>query len=85
MDGASANDDLAEEYTMMSGISVEDVRLKNFLKQAILELMEERRDVLEDIFAEVIEDLALARAIQEGEASEIVSQSEVFHILEGAA
>ena len=70
---------------MMSGISVEDVRLKNFLKQAILELMEERRDVLEDIFAEVIEDLALARAIQEGEASEIVSQSEVFHILEGAA
>ena len=67
----------------MSTISVEDVYLKDLLKQAILELMEERRDALEEIFADVIEDLALARAIEEGEASETVSRAEALQILEG--
>lgn len=67
----------------MSEVSVDEVHLKDLLKQAILELMVERRDVLEDIVAEVIEDLALARAIEEGETSEPGSRAEVLHILEG--
>ena len=66
----------------MSEVSVDEVHLKDLLKQAILELMVERRDVLEDICAEVIEDLALARSIEEGETSEHVSRAEVLHILE---
>ena len=66
----------------MSTTSAIDARLKDLLKQAILELMEEGRDVLEAVFAEVIEDLAVARAIEEGETSEPVSEVEVLHILE---
>ena len=69
----------------MSTISVEDVHLKDLLKQAILELIQERRDVLEEIFVDVIEDLALARAIEEGEASEPATQAEVLQVLEGPA
>ena len=69
----------------MSTISVEEVQLKDLLKEAILELMQERRDELEEIFAEVIEDLALARAIEEGESTESVSKAEILQVLEGTA
>ena len=66
----------------MSTISVEEMHLKDLLKEAILELMQERRDELEEIFAEVIEDLALARAIEEGESTGTVSKAEVLQALE---
>jgi len=69
----------------MSTISIEEVHLKDLLKEAILELVQERRDVLEDVFAEVIEDLALARAIEEGESTETISKAEVLQVLGDAA
>jgi hypothetical protein len=69
----------------MSTISVEEVYLKDLLKQAILELVQERRDVLQDILVEALEDLALARAIEEGESTEVVSKAEILQILEGRA
>jgi hypothetical protein len=34
--------------------------------------------------AEIIEDVALARAIQEGEGSEPASREEIFRILDGS-
>ena len=67
----------------MSIISVEEMHLKDLVKEAILELMQERRDELEEVFAEVIQDLALARAIEEGEATETVRKAEILQILEG--
>jgi hypothetical protein len=69
----------------MSTISVEEMQLKDLLKEAILELMQERRDELEEIFAEVIKDLALARAIEEGESTETVTKAEVLQVLEATA
>lgn len=69
----------------MSTIHIEEVHLKSLLKEAILELMQERRDELEEIFAEVIEDLALARAIEEGKSTETISKAEVVQLLEGTA
>lgn len=69
----------------MSNISVEEVYLKDLVKQAILELVQERRDELQDVFVEALEDLALARAIEEGESTEVVSKVEVLRILEGTA
>ena len=69
----------------MSTISVEEVQLKDLLKEAILELMQERRDELEEIFAEVIKHLALARAIEEGESTETVSKAEILQVLESTA
>ena len=69
----------------MSTISVEEVQLKDLLKEAILELMQEGRDELEEIFAEVIKDLALARAIEEGESTETVSKAEILQVLESTA
>ena len=43
-----------------------------------MELLEERPDLLRDVLAEVIEDVAFARAIQEGETSGPVSREVIF-------
>ena len=58
--------------------------LKDALKAALVEVLQERSDLLRDVLAEVMEDIALGRAIQEGEGSERVSRDEVFRALSGA-
>ena len=57
-------------------------QLKEVFKQAFAELLQEQRDLLYDVFTEVLEDIALANAIKEGEETEIVSRKKVFEILE---
>ena len=69
----------------MSQVSLDEARVKELLKQAILELLQERRDLLHELFVEVLEDLALVNAIKEGESGETVSKTEIFEILESPA
>ena len=57
-------------------------QLKEVFKQAFAELLQERRDLLYDVFTEVLEDIPLANAIKEGEETKIVSREQVFKILE---
>ena len=57
-------------------------QLKEVFKQAIAELLQERRDLLYDVLIEVLEDVALANAIKEGEETEIVPRKQVFKTLE---
>jgi hypothetical protein len=66
----------------MSSISVDEERLKALLKIAIVEVLEERKDLMRDLLEEVLEDIALVRAIEAGEQSGTVSRDEVFKILE---
>jgi hypothetical protein len=63
-------------------MSVNEAQLKEILKSAIAEVLEERRDFVKEIVEEAIEDIGLTRAIDEGMASEDVHRSEVFSILE---
>ena len=65
----------------MADISLEDPRVKELFKEAVLEALQERRDLLYDVFAEVIEDLALVKAIKEGELTESVTRAEVLDSL----
>jgi len=65
--------------------SVDEVVLKALLKSALIEVLEERSDLLRDVLAEVMEDVAMVRAIQEGESSGLVSRDEVFRALENGA
>ena len=66
----------------MQQITDDKNQLKEVFKQAFAELLQERRDLLYDVFTEVLEDIALANAIKEGEETEIVSREQVFKILE---
>jgi len=63
---------------------IDDSRLKKLMKQAIIEAIEEKKDIVQDLFMEVMEDIALVRAIEEGETSGNVSRSEVFNVLSGS-
>ena len=65
----------------MAIISTDDKRLKELLKQAMLELFEERRDLFSEIIAEAIEEAGLINAIREGQASYKVDEKEVLDTL----
>lgn len=58
-----------------------DVKLKIAVKEAILELVEERRDLLSELLGEALEDLALGRAIEAGEQTPLVSRQQVLKAL----
>jgi len=66
----------------MEAILEDEVRMKKLFKAAIIEALEERKDLFSDLFREITEDIALAKAIEEGENSPKVARSEVFEVLE---
>jgi hypothetical protein len=59
-------------------LSAEESKLKLIFKSALIEVLDERRDLL----VEAIEDIALLNAIKEGELSDTVSRDDVFRLLE---
>jgi hypothetical protein len=66
----------------MVGPLIDYAQLKDALKAALSEILEERPDLLRELIAEVLEDFALTRAIQAGDAGERVTRDEVFHALD---
>jgi len=67
----------------MSTAPLDEEQLKSLFKAALIEVLEERGDLVREVIEEAIEDIALARAIDEGAATPNVSRQEVFAILEG--
>lgn len=63
-------------------VTIAEDRLKEVLKAAVVEVLEERGDLVREIVEEALEDLALARAIKEGEGTEVVGRDHVFSLLE---
>lgn len=67
----------------MSTMALDDKHMKELLKQALVELIQERRDLFSDLFEEIIEDVGLANAIREGRATDFVSEEEIKATLAG--
>lgn len=61
---------------------IDDEKIKDLFKKAIIEAMEERKDLVYDVLQDVMEDILLVKAIQEGEDSEVVEKDEIFQILD---
>ena len=61
--------------------AVEERRLKTLLKDAVIEVLTERNDLLRDAVRENLEDIAMLRAIQEGEKTPLTSREKVFRRL----
>lgn len=55
--------------------------LKKVFKEALAETLQEQRELLHDVFVEVLEDIALAEAIREGQQTEKVDRNEIFRVL----
>lgn len=65
----------------MESIQIDNAQIKELFKQAIIEAIEEKKDAVHDLLLEAMEDLAMTRAIEDGEETESVSREEVFKIL----
>jgi hypothetical protein len=63
-------------------MTIDEAKLKDMLKAAVVEVIHEHRDLVKDIVGEAIEDIALTRAIDEGLTSKSLAREEVFAILE---
>lgn len=59
---------------------LDDTKIKELFKQALIEAIEEKRDVVHDLFMDAMEDIAMVRAIEEGETTDQVSREEVFNV-----
>jgi hypothetical protein len=68
---------IREEYQMEAhGIS--KTELKKLMKEAVISVLTERKDLLEDAVSEAILDMKLGLAIEEGDTAEYVPESEVL-------
>jgi predicted metal-binding transcription factor (methanogenesis marker protein 9) len=65
----------------MTELNLDEAKIKQLLKTALLEVIQEQKEVLSDLLAEIIEDIALEKAIKEGEDTETASREEIFNIL----
>lgn len=70
--------------TLMT-LTIDEQNMKRLLKEALLDLFEERQELFYELFTEVIEDIGLLQAIKEGEDTEYVSREEVFSTLDDAS
>jgi hypothetical protein len=61
-----------------------DEKLKEIFKAAIVEVLQERGELVREILDEMLEDIAFSRSIAEGEDSPRVSRESVFEVLESA-
>ncbi len=66
----------------MAQVESNQETLKQVLKEAIAETLHEEREFLHEVFAEVLEDFALAEAIREGRETKVVDRDEVLQILQ---
>lgn len=61
---------------------VEETQLKELFRQAMVEVLQERKDLLYELVEDILEDMALLRAIKEGESTDTMSKADVLRVLE---
>ncbi len=54
-------------------LTISETKAKELLKEVIIELAQERRDLFFEIILEAFEEIGLANAIREGRQNEFVS------------
>ena len=63
-------------------ITISEETLRMIIKETLIEVLKERKDLLEQAVIEAIEDIGLARAITEGLKTPSVSESDIFRVLD---
>jgi hypothetical protein len=65
--------------------ALEERRIKLWLKDAVVEVLAERHDLLREALQESLEEMGMLRAVQEGEKSPVTSRKKIFRRFERAA
>lgn len=87
-DGAHSTDcarirEKSAEADMQVIVNLDEEQARLLIRQSLVEMIEARDQALYELIAEVLEDLALGRAVQEGRESELISREEVMRVLAG--
>lgn len=69
----------------MADLTIFEDSLRALLKQALIEALEEGRDLLQDVVTDAFEEIALAEAIREGRRGDMAARDEVFAALRSEA
>ena len=64
--------------------TLNEEQIRRIMKDVIFELLTTKRDLFKEILEEVIEDIALGRAIEEGRKDDFVSRDEILETIENA-
>ena len=67
----------------MATAALDEKKLRGIVKDALVDAFKEHRELMQDIVQEALEDIAMARAIEQGLKTKAVSRQKVFSILEG--
>lgn len=59
----------------MTELTLADSKLKELLKVALTEVLQEQRELFAEVMMEALEDVALAQAIRQGEKTDLVSRT----------
>jgi hypothetical protein len=62
-------------------LTINETQAKELLKQVMIELVKEKRDLFFEIVVEAMEEIGLANAIREGRRNEYVSEEQITAIL----
>ena len=65
----------------MAEITLDETKLKELLKTAIIELLQEQKEEFYELLTEALEDIGMKNAIKEGENTKTVSREQIFQIL----
>lgn len=60
----------------------EEATLKRLVKEALVEILEERPELISEAIVDALEDVAMLKAIQEGENSASVPKERIARLLD---
>ena len=63
-------------------MTIDDLQLKQAMRAALVEGLNEQTEFFEEIIEEVVEDIALWRAIGQGMPSPIISREDILRAFE---
>ena len=64
-------------------LTISDEKMRDVLKDVLIELLQEKRELFHDVLVEALEDVGLGNAIAAGRQDDFVSQATIATILEG--
>jgi len=64
--------------------NIDEAKIKEMFKAAIIEVIEENQELVREILDSALEDIAMVRAIREGETTQLVTREDVLNALSGA-
>jgi hypothetical protein len=74
-----------QEDNAMQPSLPDEGKIKQIMKEALIEALQEQKGIFHDLIVEAMEDIALTHAIREGAKSKPASRKEISSILKGHA